>query len=103
MTRAELVAKYERLATDTPVSWLAEIYKAVMIDLRTLEREGALVSYNTAEAARACGVTAKTIAHWCELGRFPNAFKTSQGKGGQWVVPAGDVDTYLTRKARNVA
>ncbi len=83
MTRAELVAKYERLATDTPVPWLADVYKAVLGDLRTLEREGARVSYNTTEAARACGVTAKTIAHWCELGRFPNGFKTSQGKGGQ--------------------
>ncbi len=103
MTRAELVAKYERLATDTPVSWLAEIYKAVLADLRTLEREGAPVSYNTAEAARACGVTPKTLAHWCELGRLPNAFKTSPGKGGQWVVPAGDVDAYLTQKARQVA
>ena len=103
MTRAELVAKYERLATDTPVSWLAEIYTAVMIDLRTLESEGARISYNSGEAARACGVTPKTIAHWCELGRFPNAFKTSPGKGGQWVVPAGDVDAYLTQKARRVA
>ena len=103
MTHAELVAKYERLATDTPMSWLVELYKAVVADLRTLEREGAPVSYNTAEAARACGVTAKTIAHWCELGRFPNGFKTSQGKGGQWVIPAGDVDAYLTRKARQVA
>ncbi len=103
MTRAELVAKYERLGTDTPVPWLADVYKAVLADLRTLERDGARVSYNTAEAARACGVTAKTIAHWCELGRFPNGFKTSPGKGGQWVVPAGDVDAYLTQKARKVA
>ena len=83
MTRAELVAKYERLATDTPMSWLVELYKAVVADLRTLEREGAPVSYNTAEAARVCGVTAKTITHWCEAGKhFPNARKTSPGKGG---------------------
>ncbi len=105
MTRDELVTKYDRLATDTPVSWLADIYKAVAGDLRTLERGAGLVllSYNTTEAARACGVTAKTVTHWCELGRFPNAFKTSPGKGGQWVVPAGDVDAYLTQKARQVA
>ena len=104
MTRAEVLTKYERLATDTPVPWLADVYKAVVADLRTLEREGALVSYNTAEAARACGVIPKTIAHWCESAeRFPSAFKTSEGKGGQWVIPAGDVDAYLTRKARRVA
>ena len=103
MTRTELISKYTRLATDTPMSWLVELYEAVLADLRTLEQEGAPVSYNTAEAARACGVTAKTIAHWCELGRFSNAFKTSQGKGGQWVIPAGDVDLYLKQKARRMA
>ena len=85
------------------MSWLVELYEAVVVDLRTLEREGARVSYNTAEAARACGVTAKTIAHWCELGRFPNGFKTSPGKGGQWVIPASDVDAYHAQKARQMA
>ncbi len=99
MTRAELVAKYERLATDTPMSWLVELYKAVLVDLRTLEREGAPVSYNTAEAARACGVTAKTITHWCEAGKhFPNARKTSPGKGGRWIIPAGDIEAFLKRR-----
>ena len=99
MTRAELVAKYERLATDTPMSWLVELYEAVAADLRTLEREGAPVSYNTAEAARACGVTAKTITHWCEAGKhFPNARKTSPGKGGRWIIPAGDIEAFLKRR-----
>ena len=101
MTRADLVAKYERLATDTPVPWLAEIYKAVMIDLRTLERDAGVVllSYNTTVAARACGVTAKTVTHWCEAGeRFPNARKTSVGKGGRWIIPAGDIEAFLKRR-----
>ena len=98
MPRAELVTKYDRLATDTPVSWLADIYKAVAADLRTIERGAGLVllSYNTTEAARACGVTAKTVTHWCEAGKhFPNARKTSPGKGGRWIVPASDIEAFM--------
>ena len=104
MTRDELVKKYDRLATDTPVPWLADIYKAVAGDLRTIERGAGVVllSYNTTEAARACGVTAKTITHWCEAGKhFPNARKTSPGKGGRWIVPASDIEAFL--KKRRVA
>ena len=100
VTRDELLEKYNRLAADTPIEWLAAVYKAVLADLRVLEREGAPVSYNTNDAARACGVAPKTIAHWCEAGRFPQAFKTSEGRGGQWVIPAGDIDEYHARKAR---
>ncbi len=101
MTRAELIAKYERLATDTPMSWLVELYKAVLADLRTLERDTGQprLSYNTTDAARACGVTAKTITHWCEAGKhFPNARKTSPGKGGRWIVPASDIEAFLKRR-----
>ena len=101
MTRDELVTKYDRLATDTPVSWLADIYKAVAGDLRTLERGAGLVllSYNTTEAARACGVTPKTVTHWCEAGKhFPNARKTSPGKGGRWIVPASDIEAFMKRR-----
>jgi predicted DNA-binding transcriptional regulator AlpA len=101
VTRAELVAKYERLATDTPVPWLADVYKAVAGDLRTLQRDTGQprLSYNTTEAARACGVTAKTITHWCEAGKhFPNARKTSPGKGGRWIVPASDIEAFMKRR-----
>ena len=101
MTRAELVAKYERLATDTPISWLVELYKAVLVDLRTLDSDNGQprLSYNTTDAARACGVTAKTITHWCEAGtHFPNARKTSPGKGGRWIIPAGDIEAFLKRR-----
>ena len=101
MTRAELIAKYERLVTDTPMSWLVELYKAVLVDLRTLESDTGQprLSYNTADAARACGVTAKTITHWCEAGKhFPNARKTSPGKGGRWIVPANEVEAFMKRR-----
>ena len=75
--------------------------RAVAGDLRRLEREGGVVllSYNTTEAARACGVTAKTVTHWCEAGKhFPNARKTSPGKGGRWIVPANDIEAFLKRR-----
>ena len=101
MTRTELVAKYERLATDTPIDWLADVYKAVVGDLRTLERASLepRLSYNTTDTARACGVTPKTVTHWCEAGKhFPNARKTSPGKGGRWIVPASDIETFLKRR-----
>ncbi len=101
MTRAELVAKYERLATDTPIFWLVELYRAVLVDLRTLDSDTGQprLSYNTTDAARACGVTAKTITHWCEAGKhFPNARKTSPGKGGRWIIPASDIEAFLKRR-----
>lgn len=101
MTRAELIAKYERLTTDTPISWLVELYKAVLVDLRTLESDTGQprLSYNTTDAAHACGVTAKTITHWCEAGKhFPNARKTSPGKGGRWIVPASDIEAFMKRR-----
>ncbi len=103
MTRAEIVAKYTARKQNTMPGTLVpaiEVYAEVAADLRTLERDNGVVllSYNTTEAARACGVTAKTVTHWCEAGkRFPNAQKTSVGKGGRWIIPAGDIEAFLKR------
>ena len=43
------------------------------------------------DAAKVLGVLPKTVAHWCEAGKLPDAQKTSPGKGGRWRIPAVSV------------
>ncbi len=104
MTRDEVVTKYTARKQNTMPGTLVpaiEVYAEVVADLRSLERDTGQprLSYNTTDAARACGVTAKTVTHWCEAGKhFPNARKTSPGKGGRWIVPAGDIEAFMKRR-----
>ena len=93
MTRAELRAKYTRLASELPAGALlpaGDVYSAFARELEMLGDDVALLRLDTEQAAAALGVSPKTVAHWCHAGRFPGARKTG-GKGGKWTIPASQV------------
>ena len=101
MRLAELCDEYERRASEAAAvqasAPLADVYRAVIADLRTVStvesRPHGLLS--SAEAAKVLGVLPKTVAHMCESGRLADAQKTSPGKGGRWRIPA--VSVYRLR------
>ena len=100
MSVIELSLRSRSVRLVSPLSTLMSVIELTSRwrSLRLVSRQPRL-SYNTTDAARACGVTAKTITHWCEAGKhFPNARKTSPGKGGRWIVPASDIEAFLKRR-----
>lgn len=97
MRLAEILDEYERRASEAAAvqasAPLADVYRVVIADLRTVSmdespHDGLL---STADAAKVLGVLPKTVAHWCEAGKLPDAQKTSPGKGGRWRIPAVSV------------
>ncbi len=97
MRLAEILDEYERRASEAAQvkasAPLADVYRAVIADLRTVStdtrpHDGLL---STGDAAKVLGVLPKTVAHWCEAGKLADAQKTSPGKGGRWLIPAVSV------------
>ncbi len=98
VTLDELVAKWEtRVQSSLPGTLVpvTAVSDEVLQDLRALEAVQPLGrGYSTEAAARILGVSAKTVAQWCQAGRFPAASKTGNARGGKWVIPATTLHNY---------
>ncbi len=108
MTRAELIEKYSGLLRHTVPGTMVPaggLYQQFCAELGQLTGDGAVISYDTHQAAPLLGVKSKTLTNWLNADvslprsgrRFPNARKTGR-KGGKWVIPAPDIQAY-TREA----
>lgn len=96
MKLAELIEEYEnRLERAEELGTLApleRIYASVLDDLRKLDGVPDGARYlSTSEAADRLGVKPATVATWASEGRFPGAFKTAEGRAGEWRIPASDL------------
>ena len=101
MTRDEFIALYTELRDAQLVPWARDLCAQVIADARRIEVETATLEqfYDTREAARFCGRAPKTIANMCAKGVFLNAKKSSKGKGGKWLIPSRDIQTFQQREA----
>ena len=104
MTLDEFIAQYTELRDVQLVPWARDLCDRVIADARRIEVETATLEqvYDTSQAARLCGRAPKTIANMCARGvegPFPNARKTSVGKGGKWIIPGCDIQALQKREA----
>ncbi len=97
MNLSELVVEFERRRADAvrhnSTAPVAGVYGAVLEDLRRLD--GVQVAgrfLSSKEAADILGVHPRTIARWCNAGRFARARKTSDDTG-DWRIPAAEIYT----------
>lgn len=51
------------------------------------------------QAAEALGLSKRTLFRWLDAGRFPGARKIPGRLGGEWRIPAGDLDGLEARPA----
>jgi len=101
MTRDEFLAKWSDLRDNQLAPWARDLCERVITDARQIEVEAAPLEecYDTHQAAKFLGRASKTIANMCAEGVFPNAKKTSKGKGGKWIIPSCDIQTIQQREA----
>lgn len=97
MTLLELVEEYERRRAEAAqhgsTAPLAKVYALVLAELRQVDGSPDLKRcVGTGRAAEILDVSPKTIRRWIHHDRFPGAFKTSDGDGGEWRLPLGDVN-----------
>jgi hypothetical protein len=102
MTLAELRRAVDALPDGAALTLPAAELRAALRELEATNGNGAAVSYDTDEAARAMAVSPKTVAGWCHAGRFPGARRTG-GRGGKWIIPAAAVAQYLNERAVGVS
>ena len=101
VTPAELRAKYQRLAQELVPGTLApaaEVYRQFARELEELTGiEAAPIYVDTDQAAATLAVSPKTVANWCNAGRFPGARKTG-GRGGKWTIPVQAIREYQRKE-----
>ena len=114
-SRADLVEKYARLERDTVRGALlpaSEVYRQFVQDLSVIQaNDNAQLAVDSEMAAQMCGVTSKTMSNWLsddskkprDRRRFPDAWKTSEGKGGKWSITSADIAAYQQRRREEVA
>lgn len=52
----------------------------------------------TAEAAERLGVAQVTVNVWCLRGLFPNAIREETPRGPVWMIPEGEVRSFVKPK-----
>jgi hypothetical protein len=52
----------------------------------------------TSKAAARLGESDRLVRLWCKQGRFPNARLVEHPRGDYWVIPAGDLKTFVKPK-----
>lgn len=74
------------------VEWLRRrLDEAEEIDTSAGEDQNGHRWLSTSKAARRLSIQPETVARWCRDGRFPNAWKTSSDRTGEWRIPVGDL------------
>ena len=94
MNLLELVTEFERRCAsalrDGSTAQVAQVYKAVIEDLRRVNGVQAADRFlDSKEAAEILGVHPRTVARWCNTGKFLGAWKTS--RKGEWRIPSAEV------------
>ncbi len=52
----------------------------------------------TSEAAALLDESDRLVRLWCQQGRFPRARRVEHPRGDYWVIPAGDVKSFVKPK-----
>ncbi|HEX3558267.1 MAG TPA: helix-turn-helix domain-containing protein [Pyrinomonadaceae bacterium] len=52
----------------------------------------------TSEAAARLGESPRLVRLWCQQGRFPGARLVEHPRGDYWVIPAGDLRSFVKPK-----
>ena len=104
MTLVEFINHWLQIRDSYPAGSLVPpqaLVDKILDDARKIQHEKQPLQlwYTTNQAAPLLGVCAKTVTNWCKQGRFPNAKKTSPGKGGKWTIPACDIEAFNQQEA----
>ena len=105
MRLADVVQRLEGRARDAEAmdstARIADVLRAVLRDLEQVDLSGLQPRYVAShEAARMLGMKPKTIANWCNAGRFSGAIKSS-GRAGKWLIPAAEVYKAMDAVSRH--
>ena len=106
MTLDELMRVYQRRLDDAVPGELVPVeaaFRRLLGELALVEQGSGIVAtyINTAQAARRLGLTSKTVANYCEQGKFAGARKSGDNGGGRWMIPVSALEQFL--KTRGLA